>query len=263
MWGEELAIPVAGLRHYRFRLSSSPVELPADTQWQRFLGSFPRTYYVSATLRVAGRWDFVMERLGLPGLATLNVDTPFDFGKQAELVCFSDFPSWAEQQEGAMRTTAHQLAGYTVDVVRPLSADTGIDGGALVLTTARSTAGGISEFVADELRRRSDPTPVISALAVGNARGFEQFADPQLGGGILVGTKGLWQGVDVSDPERLRLVWINKLPFAPFAAPLVEARRAAVCAKAEAEGLRTRTLTQRSATTYRSQPSNCAKRWVA
>ncbi|WUI95665.1 DEAD/DEAH box helicase [Streptomyces sp. NBC_00391] len=237
VWGEELAIPVAGLRHYRFRLSSSPVELPADTQWQRFLGSFPRTYYVSATLRVAGRWDFVMERLGLPGLATLNVDTPFDFGKQAELVCFSDFPSWAEQQEGAMRTTAHQLAGYTVDVVRPLSADTGIDGGALVLTTARSTAGGISEFVADELRRRSDPTPVISALAVGNARGFEQFADPQLGGGILVGTKGLWQGVDVSDPERLRLVWINKLPFAPFAAPLVEARRAAVCAKAEAEGL--------------------------
>ncbi|MFD9787805.1 DEAD/DEAH box helicase [[Kitasatospora] papulosa] len=237
VWGEELAIPVAGLRHYRFRLSSSPVELPADTQWQRFLGSFPRTYYVSATLRVAGRWDFVMERLGLPGLATLNVDTPFDFGKQAELVCFSDFPSWAEQQEGAMRTTAHQLAGYAVETVRPRSADTGIDGGALVLTTARSTAGGISEFVADELRRRSDPTPVISALAVGNARGFEQFADPQLGGGILVGTKGLWQGVDVSDPGRLRLVWINKLPFAPFAAPLVEARRAAVCAKAEAEGL--------------------------
>ncbi|MEV6677960.1 DEAD/DEAH box helicase [Streptomyces erythrochromogenes] len=237
VWGEELAIPVAGLRHYRFRLSSSPVELPADTQWQRFLGSFPRTYYVSATLRVAGKWDFVMGRLGLSGLATLCVDTPFDFEKQAELVCFCDFPSWAEQQEGATRTTAHQLAGYAVEAVRPRSADTGTDGGALVLTTARSTAGGISEFVADELHRRSDPTPVISALAAGNARGFEQFADPQLGGGILVGTKGLWQGVDVSDPERLRLVWINKLPFAPFAAPLVEARRAAVCAKAEAEGL--------------------------
>jgi len=26
-------------------------------------------------------------------------------------------------------------------------------------------------------------------------------------------TKGLWQGVDVSDEHRLRLVWINKLPF--------------------------------------------------
>ncbi|MGW2205462.1 DEAD/DEAH box helicase [Streptomyces sp. NPDC001774] len=237
VWGEELAVPVAGLRHYRFRLSSSPVELPADAQWKRFLGSFPRTYYVSATLRVGGKWDFVMGRLGLPGLATLCVETPFDFGQKAELVCFSDFPSWAEQQEGAIRTTAHQLAGYAAEVTRPRSAGAGTDGGALVLTTARSTAGGISEFVADELRRRSDPTPVISALATGNARGFEQFADPQLGGGILVGTKGLWQGVDVSDPERLRLVWINKLPFAPFAAPLVEARRAAVCAKAEAAGL--------------------------
>ncbi|TKA04742.1 DEAD/DEAH box helicase [Actinacidiphila oryziradicis] len=237
VWSEELAIPLAGLRHYRFRLSSSPVELPGDARWQRYLDSFPRTYYVSATLRVAGNWGFVMGRLGLSGLATLCLDTPFDLGQQAELVCFSDFPSWGEQQEGAMRTTAHQLAGYAAEVARPRSADAGTDGGALVLTTARSTAGGISEFVADELRRRSDPTPVISALATGNARGVEQFADPQRGGGILVGTKGLWQGVDVSDPERLRLVWINKLPFAPFAAPLVEARRAAVCAKAEAAGL--------------------------
>ncbi|WP_055531732.1 DEAD/DEAH box helicase [Streptomyces graminilatus] len=237
VWGEELAIPLTGLRHYRFRLSSSPVELPGDARWQRFLGSFPRTYYVSATLRVAGNWDFVMGRLGLSGLATLCVDSPFDLGQQAELVCFSDFPSWSEQQEGAMRTAAHQLAGYAAEAARPRFADAGTDGGALVLTTARSTAGGISEFVAAELRRRGDPTPVISALATGNARGFEQFADPQSGGGILVGTKGLWQGVDVSDPERLRLVWINKLPFAPFAAPLVEARRAALCAKAEAAGL--------------------------
>ena len=31
--------------------------------------------------------------------------------EQAELVCFSDFPSWAEQADGAMRTVAHQLPG--------------------------------------------------------------------------------------------------------------------------------------------------------
>lgn len=235
VWAEELSIPVAGLRHYRFRLSSSPVELSADTRWQRFLGSFPRTYYVSATLRVAGTWDFITERLGLPTLATMCVDTPFDLRKQAELVCFSDFPSWAEQQEGAMRTTAHQLAGYAAEVYRTGTVGTGAEGGALVLTTARSTAGGISELLADELGRRGEPTPVISALAMGNARGVEQFTDPRSGGGVLVGTKGLWQGVDVSDPARLRLVWINKLPFAPFAAPLVEARRAAVRARAEAQ----------------------------
>ncbi|PYC87442.1 hypothetical protein C7C46_04510 [Streptomyces tateyamensis] len=237
VYAEELTIPLAGLRHYRFRVSSSPVELPGDAQWQRFLGSFPRTYYVSATLRVAGSWDFIMGRLGLSGIPTMCVDTPFDLRRQAELVCFSDFPSWAEQQEGAMRTTAHQLASYAAEVARPRAGAAGTIGGALVLTTARSTAGGISEFLTEELRRRSAPTPVVSALALGNARAFEQFTDPGHGGGILVGTKGLWQGVDVSDEQQLRLVWINKLPFAPFAAPLVEARRAAVCARAEAAGL--------------------------
>ncbi|MBC2907896.1 DEAD/DEAH box helicase [Streptomyces cupreus] len=237
VYAEELAIPLAGLRHYRFRMSSSPVELPGDAQWRRFLGSFPRTYYVSATLRVAGAWDFVMGRLGLAGLPTMCVETPFDLRRQAELVCFSDFPSWAEQQEGAMRTAAHQLAGYAKELARPAVARTGTDGGALVLTTARSTAAGIAEFLTEELHRRSDPTPVVNALVLGNSRAFEQFTDPGDGGGFLVGTKGLWQGVDVSDERRLRLVWINKLPFAPFAAPLVEARRAAVRARAEAAGL--------------------------
>jgi ATP-dependent DNA helicase RecQ len=237
VYAEELAIPLAGLRHYRFRISSSPVELPSDARWRRFLGSFPRTYYVSATLRVAGNWDFVMGRLGLAGLPTMYVDTPFDLRRQAELVCFSDFPSWAEQQEGAMRTTAHQLAGYAAELARPVVGGMGTDGGALVLTTARSTAAGIAEFLAEELRRRDDPTPVVNALVLGNSRGLEQFTTPGDGGGFLVGTKGLWQGVDVSDERRLRLVWINKLPFAPFAAPLVEARRAAVCTRAEVAGL--------------------------
>ncbi|QOV35565.1 DEAD/DEAH box helicase [Streptomyces ferrugineus] len=236
VYAEELAIPLAGLRHYRFRISSSPVELPGDARWRRFLSSFPRTYYVSATLRVAGDWDFIMGRLGLAGLATMCVDTPFDLRRQAELVCFSDFPSWVEQQEGAMRTVAHQLGGYATELVRPAAGGRGMDGGALVLTTARSTAAGIAEFLTDELRRRGDSTHVVNALALGNSRAFEQFTEPGSGGGFLVGTKGLWQGVDVSDEHRLRLVWINKLPFAPFAAPLVEARRAAVRARAEAAG---------------------------
>jgi ATP-dependent DNA helicase RecQ len=46
----------------------------------------------------------------------------------------------------------------------------------------------------------------------------------------------LWQGVDVADPERLRLVWINKLPFAPFADPVIAARRAHAVEAARLEG---------------------------
>ncbi|MBP2183842.1 DEAD/DEAH box helicase [Amycolatopsis magusensis] len=236
VYAEELEALRADLRSYRFRVSTSPVELAADPAWQQFLSAFERTYYVSATLRVADTWDFIRERLGLaPGMATLHLPTPFDYTRQAALVCFSDFPSWAEHAEGAMRTVAYQLAGYAREMVTEAGDERGgYNGGALVLTTARSTAGGIADFLAGELHARQDRTPVLSSLVLGNPRGVREFTDAEHGGGVLVGTKGLWQGVDVADERRLRMVWINKLPFAPFAAPVIEARRAAITARAEA-----------------------------
>ena len=246
VYAEETAAPRSGLRTYRFRISASPIELPADPTWQSFLTAFPRTYYVSATLRVAGDWAFLRGRLGIDAaVPTLVLDSPYDMRNQAELVCFSDFPSWAEQADGAMRTVAHQLAGYAAEMIRPVLAPGveqapgergGFDGGAMVLTTARTTAGGIADYVTTELRRRGDETRVHSALIAGNQRAVRSFADREDGGGLLVGTRGLWQGVDVSDPGRLRLVWINKLPFAPFAAPIIEARREAVRLRAELSG---------------------------
>jgi ATP-dependent DNA helicase RecQ len=238
VYAAELETPRGDLRHYKFTMTSSPIELGQDGGWVQFLATFARTYYVSGTLRVAGRWDFIRTRLGLPAsVPTLALDTPFDMAAQAELVCFSDFPSWAEQSQGAMATIAHQLAGYADEVIRPVdeldgAGRGGFDGGALVLTTARSTAGGIAEHLATELRRRGNDTPVRSALIAGNRRAVDEFNDPGAGGGFLVGTRGLWQGVDVADENRLRIVWINKLPFAPFAEPIIEARRAVVAARA-------------------------------
>jgi ATP-dependent DNA helicase RecQ len=234
---EEFAEPESGLRTYRFRVASSPIDLPAAPEWRRYLESFARVHYVSATLRVAGEWTFVRERLGLSKeLPALALPSPFDLGRQAELVCFTDFPSWAEQEEGAMRTVAHQLAGYAQEMTRSRPDGNGHDGGAMVLTTARATAAGIGDLLERELRARALTAPVVGALALGNGRAVAEFTDREQGGGFLVGTKGLWQGVDVADEERLRVVWINKLPFAPFAAPVIEARRAAVRERAEEAG---------------------------
>lgn len=244
VYAEEVEALRAELRRYRFSISTSPIELPADGTWQQFLATFDRTYYVSATLRVAAQWTFIRTRLGLRStVPTLHLPTPFDMKNQAELVCLTDFPSWAEQSDGAMRTVAHQLTGYTREMIQPVldeddepqdyNARGGYDGGAMVLTTAKSTAAGISEYLAESLRRDGNTTPVHSAVLLGNPRAVRQFDSHTDGGGILVGTKGLWQGVDIADPDRLRLVWINKLPFAPFAAPVIEARRAAVVARAD------------------------------
>lgn len=250
VFAEEADLPVAGLRRYRFQIATAPIELPAEPAWQQFLAGFHRTFYVSATLRVGGNWMFIRNRLGLDDtVRLLALDTPFNMDTQAELVCFSDFPSWAEQSDGAMRTVAHQLSRYAAVMIRPRAASSepdidgangsaigGFDGGAMVLTTSRSAAGGIADYLATELRRAGDSTPVRSALVLGNPQAVRAFTDPTDGGGLLVGTRGLWQGVDVADADRLRLVWINKLPFAPFAAPVIEARRAAVTQAAERAG---------------------------
>jgi ATP-dependent DNA helicase RecQ len=232
---EELAVLRGSLRRYRFRLATSPVELPEDPEWSRFLAAFRRTYYISATLRVEGSWDYVQSRLGLAETTrTLHLHSPFNLKDQVELVCLEDFPSWAEQAEGAVRTVAHQLRGYAAAMIRPAVGERGgYDNGALVLTTAKSTAGGIADRLVAELRRTGNPAPVRSALVRGNRQGLAEFTDPEYGGGFFVGTKGLWQGVDIADPQRLRLIWINKLPFAPFGDPIIEARRSAEAARAE------------------------------
>ncbi|WP_433513813.1 DEAD/DEAH box helicase [Nonomuraea sp. CA-143628] len=236
---KELDALRGSLRTYRFQLATSPVELPEDPEWERFLDTFRRAYYVSATLRVEGSWTYLRSRLGLKeGTRTLHLPSPFDLEDQMELVCLEDFPSWAEQTEGAIRTVAHQLRGYAAAMVRPADDERGgYDNGALVLTTARSTSGGIADRLVGELRRAGDPTPVRSALVRGNRQGLAEFTDREYGGGFLIGTKGLWQGVDIADPQRLSLVWINKLPFAPFGDPVIEARRAAEAVRAESLGL--------------------------
>jgi len=230
VWAEELPGPsvAARMRLYRFRVSSSPIELGDEAAYQQFTRTFARTYYISATLRVAGSWDYMLRRLGLAGrVETIALPSPFDAAKQARLVCLSDFPSWAEETERATKTVAHQVTGYARE------ATDGTRNGAMVLTTAKATAAGISEHLVQMRASIDGRYPVLATELLGNQRAIETFKEQ---GGLLVGTKGLWQGVDIADPERLRLVVINKLPFASFVDPIIATRRAFVRERAEAAG---------------------------
>ncbi|MHB8685180.1 MAG: DEAD/DEAH box helicase, partial [Dehalococcoidia bacterium] len=207
-----------------------PIELGRDDVWRAFKGRFARAYYVSATLRVADRWDFIRRRLDFSEeeVRAIALASPFDAARQAELVCFEDFPSWSEHSEAAMHTVAHQLAGYAGELID----DEGRNG-AMVLTTSRASAAGIFNWLARLRVERGQSYPLISAGIEGNQRAVETFRKV---GGTLVGTRGLWQGVDIAEAERLRLVWINKLPFAPFADPVIAARLALEVEAAELRG---------------------------
>jgi RecQ family ATP-dependent DNA helicase len=209
-------------RRLRFSLTTSPIALGADPTWRGFLADTPRLVLTSGTLRVADAWDFIRTRLGLDAaLPAAVLETPFDHATQARLFCLADFPSWAEHPVRAIRTIAHQLGGWMRLAGRP-HPDGGVAGGAMVLTTSRAAAAAVAEAAAPALA--VDGVPLATTETLGNARAVDRFATA---GGVLVGTRGLWQGVDIDDPQRLRMVWINKLPFVPFADPVVAARRAA------------------------------------
>ncbi len=231
VFAEELDEFRAGrARFYRFRLVSSPIELGREDEWRTFKRRFGRAYYVSATLRVADGWDFIRRRLDFPAeeVEAIALSSPFDAGRQAQLVCFADFPSWAEHAEAAMHTVAHQLAGYASELV-----DEEGHNGAMALTTSRAAAAGIFDSLARLRVVRGESYPLISAGIEGNQRAVQTFSKV---GGLLVGTRGLWQGVDIAEAERLRLVWINKLPFAPFADPVIGARLQLEVERAEFAG---------------------------
>ncbi len=229
VWAEELDEwrQSQGHRTYRFRVASSPIELGREGEYRKFTRTFRGTYYVSATLRVAGRWDFIRERLALSEetVDAIKLESPFDAASQARVVCFDDFPSWSEQAEAAIRTVAYQVSGYAREITQ------GNRNGAMVLTTSKAAAAGIAEAAIQLRARRGEPYSITSTELLGNQRAVDTFREV---GGVLVGTKGLWQGVDVAQPERLRLVWINKLPFAAFNDPVIAARKAAIRDRADA-----------------------------
>lgn len=238
VWGEETGVSDLSrrARRYRFRLVSSPIALGAEGEWGRFVSLIARTYYISATLTITGRFDFMRERLALPAATpALTLPSPFDMASQARLVVLSDFPSWAEHPEQAVRTVAWQLAGYAREIMVRHHHDDGTatwDHGALVLTTSKRASSEISLALEPMLAEQRPTPPLYAASLLGNARAVDNL---KAQGGILVGTRGLWQGVDINIAERLSVVWVNKLPFAPFADPVIAARRALVVEQAEAE----------------------------
>ena len=164
--------------------------------------------FTSATLSLGEEFGHFTGRLGLADAVTLRIESPFDHERQSLLYLPQGLPEPAS-------------AGYVaavIDTAEPLIRAAG--GGAFVLFTShRALAQG-----AALLRGRWSPVPPYRLLVQGEApreRMLEEFrAD---GNAVLLGTASFWEGVDVKG-DALRLVVIEKLPFASPDDPLVRAR---------------------------------------
>src|SRR5690606_39263472 len=94
-------------------------------------------------------------------------------------------------------------------------------GGAFLLFTSYRALNAAAAWIG----LRTPPGPVVVPGTAPRSQPLERFRSA--GDGLLLGTGSFWQGVDVRGPA-LRIVVIDKLPFASPGDPLVQARVAAI-----------------------------------
>jgi ATP-dependent DNA helicase DinG len=164
--------------------------------------------FTSATLSLGEEFGHFTGRLGIAECATLRIDSPFDHERQSLLYLPERMPD----------PRSPEYVAAVIDTALPLIEAAG--GGAFVLFTShRALAQG-----AALLRARWNGAAPQRLFVQGEApreRLLQEFRHD--GNGVLLGTASFWEGVDVKG-EALRLVVIEKLPFASPDDPLVRAR---------------------------------------
>jgi ATP-dependent DNA helicase DinG len=162
--------------------------------------------FTSATLAVGDDFSHFASRLGLERAATLRLDSPFDFPRQALLYLPRGLPQPSDPGYG----------DAVIELARPLLESGG--GGAFVLFTSHRSLRHAAQRLAGAL-------PAELPLLVQGTAPREQLLRRFRASGraVLLGTASFWEGVDVQGPA-LRLVIIDKLPFASPEDPVVRAR---------------------------------------
>ena len=165
--------------------------------------------FTSATLAAGESFEHFARPLGLQSLATLRLDSPFDYRQQARLWLPPGLP---EPNDPA-------YLGLAAEAMLPVIRASG--GGAFVLCTSHRALQQLTALLRGAL-------PELPVLAQGDwpkPELLRRFAEA--GNAVLVATASFWEGVDVKGPA-LRLVIIDKLPFAAPGDPVLDAKLEAI-----------------------------------
>lgn len=207
------------VQNRRVVLSATPVDLSILLR-ERVFESVTSSVLTSATLATASRdstktsaFDYVRRRFGLDTdderVDELIVSSPFDFSKQALLYTPRDLPAPGSVE---FWDAASLRIAELIEIT---------GGGAFVLTTSLRAMRELHQRLSARLRE-------LSVLIQGQAPKATLVARFRASGdAVLVATSGFWEGVDV--PGRaLRLVVLEKIPFAVPSDPIISARSRAL-----------------------------------
>ena len=163
----------------------------------------------SATLRSAGNFDFLRERLSGNNLRAVEVGSPFDYRASTLLFVPSDIPEPAQREryQAAVERGLVELAAA-------------LDGGLLALFTSYSQLRQTAQEITPRLALGG-----IEVLSQGGGSSrsalLQAFRDRDKA--VLLGTRSFWEGVDIPGDD-LRALVILRLPFSVPSDPIFAAR---------------------------------------
>jgi Rad3-related DNA helicases len=184
-------------------LAATPIDV-GRLLGERLFDKVETVVLTSATLAVAGGFEYVEKRLGVQGARKLVVPGYFDYQKQSLLYVPQHLPD--------PRSPAFTKAAAD-EVTQILKASRGR---AFVLFTSYQQM----RMVYDRVSLDVDYPTLMQGTGPRTALLEEFRATPNC---VLFATSSFWQGVDVPG-EQLSCVIIDKLPFAVPSDPVVEAR---------------------------------------
>lgn len=190
-------------RRRSFRLNQTPLDVaPA---FSRALEVLPATWvFTSATLAVGSSFEHYAARLGLDAAQTLQLDSPFDYSRNALLYLPQHMPE----------PNAREYTRTVVERAREVLAASA--GRAFLLFTSHAALREAASLLEDDF-----DYPLLVQGSKPRNELLEEFR--QLGNAVLLGTSSFWEGVDVRG-EALSCVIIDKLPFASPGDPVLQAR---------------------------------------
>lgn len=193
--------------HDAVTLCASPLNVAELLGKMLFNGSLP-VILCSATMTVAGSFDYYRERTGFTGGDMMQLDSPFS-PEQAQLTVEKQMPE---------PDSPEYLEALAEEIYRLVEEN---DGSAFVLFTSYRSL----RFCAAKLRPRFEAHDRVLLEQGGDfdrstmLRIFKETPHA-----VLFGADSFWTGVDVPG-ENLTMVIITRLPFASPGSPVIAARQ--------------------------------------
>lgn len=191
-------------------LRAAPIDVSSIMR-EQLLDRMRGTVLTSATLTVAGSFEYVKRRLGADDAVHLRVPSEFDFTEQAILYLPKQMPAPKSPDYG------EAVAREVLDLLRRS------EGRAFVLFTSYAMLRSVRDQIEFDL-----PYPLIVQGTAPRSMLLTQFRTTP--NAVLFATSSFWQGVDVVG-EQLSCVIIDKLPFASPGDPITAARIEAITAE--------------------------------